>query len=147
MGQQRVKGQEATITITVGGELEAEITDIHNFEAVLEFDNPTMGYLGRMNDDVDEVFKRCSGSMEIHMHSDDLQRLQKRIIDRAQRRTPDLVIALAATLAMPDGSNPTKVWGDVRFGTMTETAGARGDFVNVKVPWYQGEPPVFQFDD
>lgn len=147
MGQQRVKGQEVTITITSGGELETELTDIHNFEVSLEMDNPTMGYLGRTNDDVDELFKRCSGSMEAHMHSDDWLRLQKKIIDRAQRKTPDLIIAVAATLAMPDGTNPTRVFADIRFGTMATSAGSRADFVNVKMPWFQGEPPINQFDD
>lgn len=144
---QRIKGQEVTVTILSGGELENELTDVHNFEVSLEMDNPTMGYLGATFDNVDEVFKRCSGSMELHMHSDDWMRLEKRILDRAQRKTPALVISIAATLQMPDGSTPTQTFADVKFGTMVKTAGSRGDFVNVKVPWFQGEPPGYQFDD
>ncbi len=146
MATQKLKGQEVTIVITRGGALEDELTDIHNFECSLEMENPTMGYLGQTHDDVDELFKRCSGTMELHMHTSAVARFEKAVLDRATRKTPDLVIGIGATLTMPDGTNVTKAFPDARFGTMVMTAGSRADFVNFKIPWFHGEPPTFQFD-
>ncbi len=146
MGQQRLKGQEVTVTITAGGELQNELTDIHNLEITVEMENPVAGYLGKGNDDVDEVFKKCSGNMEMHLHSSDFYKLQDQVLDRAQGRLPDLVITIAATFFMPNGETVSRILGDVKFGTMVDTASSRTDFVNVKVPFMNSERPKNQFD-
>lgn len=135
MPAQRIKGQEVSIIITRGGELEAELIDIRNFNFEPKSEIKEEGYLGEKSNRHDDIYNGCRGDLEMHIHSDDWLRFMQVVIDRQKRNVPDLVINIAAVLFFPNGSTPSVNIRDCKFSNMPMNVGARGDYVNVKLDW------------
>lgn len=139
---QRIKGQEVSVLVTMDGELQAEITDIQNFGITLQLELLQQGYLGETSDRYDEVFKGAKFDFEMHTHSQDYWTLVASIIDRARRKTPNLVFNIVATLSYPNGDTPTVTLPDVSWGPSAVNAPARADYVKIKMEGGVGEPDI-----
>jgi hypothetical protein len=137
---QRIKGQEVSILITVDGEVQSEITDLQNFGITPQTELIQQGYLGETTDRYDEIFKGAKGDFEMHTHSQDFVTLEKAIIDRARRKTPDVVFNIVATLAFPNGDTPTITLPDVKWGPMANTVPNRADYLKIKMEFGCAEP-------
>jgi hypothetical protein len=130
---QRIKGQETTILIVQDGALQAELTDVRNFEFELQTEIKSQGYLGEKTNRKDEVYNGVKGSFELHLHSQDIFTFQNAILDRAKRNTPDTVFNISSVLNFPNGETPTVLFPDVKFGPIPLNVPERGDYINVKV--------------
>lgn len=130
---QRIKGQEVTVIIVRDGNLEAEMTDIMNFEVSDEYEIKVQGFLGETTNRHDYIFNGCKGSMEMQLHSQQWFLLKKAIKDKARRVTPDTEINISATLFFPNGETPSVLMPNVSFGPLPTNVSARGDYVKVKL--------------
>ena len=132
MPQQRIKGQEVTLLIVRDGALEAELTDIQNFNAEFMLEQIAQGYLGEKTERHDEVYKGTKGDMELHTHSEDVFVFIQALIDRAKRNTPDVVFNISAVMAFPNGQTPTVLFPDVKFGPVPLNLPSRGEYAKFK---------------
>lgn len=141
MGQ-RIKGQEVSIIIVRGGVLESELTDIRNFNVTLMTEIIQQGYLGETTDRFDEVFKGASFDFEMDNHSQDFITFVQAVIDRARRRTPDIVFNISAVLQFPNGQTPTITLPDCFFGPFPLTIGSRTEYAKLKIEGKVSEPDM-----
>lgn len=139
---QRIKGQEVSILVVREGVLEAELTDIQNFNAELKLELLEHGYLGETTDRHDEIFKGAKFDFEMHVHSQDFITFAKAVLDRARRRQPDLVFNIVATFNFPNGQTPTWMFPDAKFGPIPMNVGSRNDYIKVKIDGAVDEPDM-----
>lgn len=133
MSKQRIRGQEVQVLITRGDSLEDTLTEIQSFNFEPEFEIKSQGYLGEKTNRKDDIYNGCKGDMELHLHSQDWFRFLTAIKDRAQRVTPDLVINVVAVCNFPDGTTPSVLFPDVKFGSTPVSISSRGEYVKVKM--------------
>lgn len=130
MPQQRIKGQEVSIAITVDGALQTQIDTIQSAEIEFELDLLEEGYLGETSDRVDSVFKLIRIQITGHTNSQAYIELADAIAARAQRRAGGLVrVDLVGSFAFPNGDFPSIVIPDVFFEGIPFNIGARDEFV------------------
>jgi hypothetical protein len=132
---QRIKGQEVQIIIVRGAALEDTLTDVQSFNAEFQSEIKTQGYLGEKANRVDDIFNQVKMDMELHLHTRDWFQFQQAIINR-QKRLPgwiDLQFNVVATLYFPDGTTPSILFPDVKFGSIPLNVSTRGDYVKVKL--------------
>ncbi len=129
----RAKGQEVTILVVRDSVLEAELTNILNFNSELQLEVSSVGYLGEFTNRKDEVFRGGKFDFEMHVHSQDFLTFAQAVLDRATRKTPDTVFNITAVLAFPNGQTPTVLFPDVKFGAIPMNVPERGDFVKIKI--------------
>jgi hypothetical protein len=133
MPAQRIRGQEVSVLIVRDGALEAELTDIQNFNLEIQTEIKSQGYLGEKSARKDDIFNGVKGDMELHLHSQDWFQFLNAVLDRAKRNTPDLVFNVSAVLFFPNGETPTITIPDVKFGPFPHNVPERGDYVKVKL--------------
>lgn len=129
---QRLKGQEVTVIITRDGNLESELTDILSFNITLKSEVLSQGFLGEKFDRYDDIYKGCDFDLEMHTHSQDWIPFCKALLDRQQRKVPNLVFNIVATLNYPSGETPTVTLPDVKFGPVPINIGGRADYAKHK---------------
>ncbi len=132
MTTQRIKGQEVSIIITRGGELEAELVDVKSCEFTPQFEIKEQGYLGEKTNRHDDIFNGVKGSLELHIHSGDVFDFIQAIKDRAQRNAPDLVFNVAGVFVFPSGETRTLTVPDCKFGAVPISTSDRGDYTACK---------------
>ena len=137
---QRLKGQETSILITQGGQLQSTLSDIQNFGMEAEFELISKGYLGEKTNRKDEIYNGCKFDMELHIHTQDWFTFQLAIKNRAQRNTPDVVFNITTVLQFPNGQTPTILIPDCFFGAHPMKIGSRGEYVSLKL---EGEAEDF----
>lgn len=142
MASQRIKGQEISILIVRDGVLEAELTDIQNFNMEFMTEQIAQGYLGEKSERHDEIFKGVKGDFEIHNHSQDYFTFVSAVLDRAKRNTPDTVFNISAVLFFPNGQTPTVLFPDVKFGPMPFNTGSRSDYAVGKIDFVVGDVDI-----
>lgn len=136
MTAQRIKGQEVSIIITRDGDLESELTDIENFNGILDLEVKSQGYLSEKTNRKDEVFNGVKFDFEMNAHSADFFDFQAAIIDRAKRNTPDVVFNIAGVFSFPSGEVRKMIYPDCKFGPMPIQVPGRGEYVKMK---FEGE--------
>jgi len=136
MATDRIRGQETSILVTRGGDLEATLTDIQGFNLELEFELKSQGYLGEKTERKDYIFKGVKFDFEMHTHSQDWIPFVVAVQDKAKRNTPTIVFTIAAILQYPDGTTPDATLTDVSFGALPINISARAEYVKHKI---QGE--------
>jgi len=142
MSAQRIKGQEVSVVIMAGGDLQSQLTDIQNFNCTMKLRKIEQGYLGETANRFDEIYDGCELDFEMHVHSQDWFTYLQSIFDRARRRTPDVVFNVTATLFYPNGETPTIKFPDIKFGDMPVAISSRGDYVKIKVQASCSEPQL-----
>lgn len=130
---QRIKGQEVTVYVVRAGQLEDTITAITEFNDEDMVEVKAQGYLGETSDRYDDVYNGTKFDFSLHLQSARWLLLKQAIIDRARRKTSDVVFNVSVTYYFPNGDTPTITFPDVKWGPMTKSIASRGDYVKVKM--------------
>jgi hypothetical protein len=136
MATDRVRGQETSILVTRGGNLESTMTDIQNFNLELEFEVKSVGYLGQKTNKKDFIFNGVKFDFELHTHTQDWIPFAIAVQDKAKRNNTTVIFTITTVLQYPDGTTPDAILTDVSFGALPINVSARGDYVKHKI---QGE--------
>ncbi len=125
MANQRIKGQEVEVSVLHDG-VTSVFTDINSFEMMSVTETTEEGYLGEKANRYDEFYKGYTGSIKMHNSNGELFKFMNIIKDRAQRRTPGVVINIKATLNFPNQVDRPRVnLNDAFFDEMGIAFGAR----------------------
>lgn len=130
---ERLRGQEVSIVVTRGSVLEDTLVNIQNFNFEPESEIQSQGYLGEKTERKDAIYKGCKGDLELHVHSQDFLRFAKAVQDQQKRITPDLVINITAVLFFADGTTPSIIVRNVKFGSIPINVANRADYVKIKL--------------
>ncbi len=141
MGQ-RIKGQEVSINVIVDNVIQASIVDIRDFEVTPKLEILEEKYLGMTTNLYDEIFNGVSGHLEIHFETQDVFNLIQSVIDRAQRRTPGVVVNIKATLQFPNGDRPRVSINNAFFGSFPIKFGSRTDYGTIGIDFESGTVQV-----
>lgn len=141
MGQ-RLKGQDTTITIVTNGILQANLTDIQDFNCTLLLELVEQGYLGETSDRFDEVFKGSKFDFSMHHHTQDWVTFNGIIVARARRKAPNTVINVQTVFQFPDGTTPVWRWPDSFFGEIGVSIPGRTEYMKSKYQGGCGEPDI-----
>ena len=139
---QRIRGSECSLNIVRNNALEAEFTDIQNFNVTFQVEMIQQGYVGETTDRYDEVFKGCKLDFEMHCHSSDFLVFTQALEDRARRKTPNIVINAVATLFFANGQTPTVTFMDLYFGEVPINIPGKAEYVKVKLSAGCGETKI-----
>lgn len=144
MAEQRIKGQEVTISVVRGGVLETSFTDIKNFNFVIKAEVKKQGYLGEKGSRVDDVFDSVDFDFEMHVHNTEWVAFVTALQRRQKRELPDLEINIAGTFFYPNFETQAWVLPDCKFGDIPVGISDRKEYVNVKMSGSSGD---FQLQD
>lgn len=135
--EQRIKGQEVEVLISVGNEPKLAITDVRNFEFNIQLEILKEGYLGERTQRRDEIYNGIAGKMDLHLSSSEALTLVKQIVGRAKRQLDSLGVRvnIKATLNFPDGTTPRVIFPNVFFGEVPITASERNAYVALSLPF------------
>lgn len=133
MADQRIKGQEIEIIVLKDGAIQ-QFTDIQSFEFSQETETLEEGYLGEKANRYDEIYKGYTFSLEMHNSSPELFPFLQAIKDRAQRRTPDVMINVKATLNYPNGERSRVILNDAFFDSSGISFGGRDEYGTTTIP-------------
>lgn len=129
----RARGQEVTVLVVRGGVLEAELTDIMNFNVEDMFERKEQGFLGEKAKRFDMLYNGCRCDFEMQLHSTDWWKFKQAARDKAQRNTPNVVFNITASIEFDNGQTAIVTFPDVAFSAMPENVPAREDYVKVKL--------------
>ena len=139
---QRLKAQEVSIIIVRNSVVEAELTDIQDFNANILLELIQQGYIGETTDRFDEVFKGSKFDFSMHHHSQDWVTFNNALIRRARRLEIGTVINVSAVFAFPNGQTPTWIWPDSFFGEIGVNLPGRAEYMKSKYQGGCGEPDL-----
>jgi hypothetical protein len=128
---QRIKGQEVSVLLVRDNALEDTITDIQSLDIDHMLEVISKGYLGEPTERKDEIYKGVKFKLELHIHTQDVFKLEQAIINRAKRITPDTQINITGTFSFPNGDTPSMLLSDCKFGAIPHKVSSRGDYVQI----------------
>lgn len=129
----RVRGQETEIRVIKDGVLYDTITKITKFNAEVQLEVVSQGFLGGTSDEKDEIFNGVKFGFEAQLDTPDWFDMEAAIIKRAQRITPDVVFTIVSTLYFPSGKTRIIVIPDAKFGAIPLDIAGRKEYVTVKI--------------
>lgn len=138
---QRLKGQEVSIRIINAGVVVAEIDTVSSFNDEVALELKEDGFLGETANRFDEILNGYGGDMEIQISKANWVLLQQAIIDRAQRKTPEVVFNIVRTDLFSNGDSAIFTYSDVKWGPIPTSVASRGDFVKPKLQFKCSERP------
>lgn len=131
MGELRIKGQEVTWSIIGPTGDEDSVDAIADGTVTFESETLSEGYLGESSERQDDIFRRVTFALTIHLPRADYFNLIRRIVDRQQRRTPATeVFNLVMANAFPNGERGRLLLPDIKFGEIPLEVGARDEYVS-----------------
>ncbi len=125
---QRIKGQEVEVNLLVDGVPQESMNAVRDFTVTPRFELKEEQYLGETSMRFDELFNGVSFNMSLNFADDGVLNFMTAIKDRAQRRTPGVVVNMKATLNFPGGTRKRVVLRDCFFGDMPIAFGSRSDY-------------------
>jgi hypothetical protein len=132
MAETRLRGQEVTLRLVRGRDVEATVTAFKDF--TVQFDLATMeeGYLGELTMRKDDIYNGVSGSFTVDAESQDLFVLMDFIKRRAQRKIPvnQSTINVTARFTFPNGETPKLLIRDLKFDAIPIAVPGRNAYVN-----------------
>lgn len=135
MGQ-RLKGSDTTMSMVSVIGTEDSFDTISSFEYAIGLELLSVGYLGEATERKDEILKGFSGNFSLHLANGLFNDFQKRVTDRAQRRTPAAdQFNLQTRQSFPDGEGRRIQFPNIFFGEITVVNGSREDYVTGTVNW------------
>jgi len=136
MTAQRIKGQEVSVVFVGPTGTEDTFGAVQSFEATTQMEILTEGYLGETSNRRDDIFNGLTGSVDIHLQTNEYAAFWRRVKDRAQRRSPAAgQFNATGVFNFPNGQKMRFQLIDIFFGEMPMNAGARGEYVSVSVPF------------
>lgn len=133
MAEQRIKGQEVEIQIVADNAVQSSLTAIQSFEAVRKFEVKEEEYLGEKANRYDEIFKGYTIALDLHFSNPDVFDFMQLVQDRAQRRTPGVIVNIKATLNFPSGVRRRLLFPDIFFEDIPMNFGSRSDYGTVSL--------------
>jgi len=141
MPDQRLKGQEVSVRVVRGGNVVNSIDSISTFNDQVALELKEEGYLGEVVNRFDEILNGFGGDFEFHVTRGDWNDLVQAIIDRAQRRTPDVQFNVIRTDFYPNGDSVTYTYTNVFWGPVPTAVPSRGDYVRPRMEFRCGKRP------
>lgn len=132
MPSQRIKGQEISVLMVRDTVVENELVDVQNLNIEIDLETKREGYLGEKTTRSDDIYNGVKGDLEMHLHSQEYFVFVNAIVSRAKRQTPDSKFNISAVLFFPDGTTPSVIIADVKFGPNPLKVANRGDYVQAK---------------
>lgn len=133
MAEQRIKGQEVEIQIVADNTVQASLNAIQSFESVLKFELKEEHYLGEKSGRYDEIFNGYTLALDLHFSNVDVFDFFQTVQDRAQRRTPSVVVNIKATLNFPNGQRRRLLFPDIFFEDIPLNFASRSDYGTVSI--------------
>lgn len=130
---QRLKGQELSIRVIRGGNVVTTITAISTFNDTVSLELKEQGYLGETTNRFDEILNGHGGDFEFNVERADWNDLVQAILDRATRKTPDVVFNIVRTDFFPNGDSNVYTYRDVKWGPIPTSVASRGDYVKPRM--------------
>jgi hypothetical protein len=141
---QRIRGQEVSLAIVRDGQLETELVDIQNFNYSVQSETKVQGYLGEPGNRTDDIFNNVKFDMEMNIHSQDWGPFIRAVVDRQQRRTPDVQFNISAILNYANGQTQSINIQDAKFGEFPMNVPARGDYIKIKLDGVADEVKIVE---
>lgn len=133
---QRLKGQETVVRFTNPDGSQEGLEDVLSFDAEMDMEILRERYLGETADRFDDIFKGITGSMEIHVETQEFLVFQQRVQDRAERRTPASgVFNATSSFQFPNGQRPRLTFENLFFGAMPMTVSGSAAYVATTINW------------
>lgn len=133
MAEQRIKGQEVTVSVVRGGVLEASFTEIKSFNMTVKSEVKKQGYLGEKGSRVDDIFDSVDFDFEMHVHNTEWTTFVTAVQQRQKRELPDLEINISGTFFYPNFETQAWVLPDCKFGDIPIGISDRKEYVNIKL--------------
>lgn len=133
---QRIKGQEVTLTfVTPEGSAEG-LTDVMSFEAELQLEILSEGYLGETVQRQDDIYRGVTGTCELHIEDQAYFLFTQRVQDRAERRTAAAgVFNATASFQFPNGQRPVLTFENIFWGPLPIRIPEQSGYVAVTLSW------------
>ncbi len=142
MAQQRIKGQEVTVIMSIDNKVDDKVGPFTDMTATLRKEIIEGEYLGQTTTFFDDVFKGCMIELTYHMRAARILKIIDRDIKRARFQTGGLVRAdISAQMAFPGQVVPYNFL-DVRFDEHPLTVSDRKSYVEGKLKAYASENPT-----
>lgn len=139
---QRLKGQEISVRIIQDAAVVREIDSVSTLNEQTMLELKEAGYLGELVNRFDEILNGFGGDMELAVTRANWVLLELAIIDRAQRKTPNVIFNVVVTELYPNGESTVKTYLDVKWGELPKSVASRGDYVKPKLQFKCSERPV-----
>lgn len=132
----RIKGQETVLSFTGPNGPEEGLTKIKNWEAELQLEILTEGFVGETVDERDDIYRGVSGSAELQIENAGYFTFTQRVQDRAERRTPaGGVFSASSSFNFPNGTRARIAFPNIFFGPLPFRTPGRADYVTVTIAW------------
>jgi hypothetical protein len=131
---QRLRGEDVSVNLLVDGVAQVFV-NINSFEFQSVTEVKEEGYLGEHSDRYDEIYKGYSGNFKMHNSGGELFTFLTIVKDRAQRRTPGVVINIKATLVFPSGERVRVILKNAFFETSGIATGSRDAYAESTIPF------------
>jgi hypothetical protein len=132
---QRIAGQDTSVTIVVDRTPIKTITAVRSFDVNWKFSIKTEEYIGETSPRKDDFFEGLSGKIEIDMENSDALTLVQAIQARAQNRAITTQIGIKSTLQFPDGDRAIINVPNVFFSDVPMSFGSRTDYGKMTLSW------------
>lgn len=142
MADQRLKGQEVAVRVIRAGNVITSIDSVSAFNDTVALELKEQGYLGETVNRFDEILNGFGGDFEFHVNKADWHSLVDSILDRATRKTPDVVFNVIRTDFYPNGDTAIFTYQDVKWGAIPTAVASRGDYVKPRMEFRCEERPV-----
>lgn len=142
MADQRLKGQEVSVRVIQAGNVITSIDSVSAFNENVALELKEQGYLGETVNRFDEILNGFGGDFEFHVNSADWHDLVASILDRATRKTPDVVFNVVRTDFYPNSDTAIFTYQDVKWGAIPTAVASRGDYVKPRMEFRCEERPV-----
>jgi hypothetical protein len=129
---QRVKGQETTVIVVANGVVQSTLNDVSNFNAELDFEVISKGYLGQTTNLKDMIFNGAKFDLELNTYTQDWTTLVSVIKALAQRTAPNNVVNITGVMEYPNGDTPSMLFSNCQFGPIPVNFAARNEYVKHK---------------
>lgn len=139
---QRLKGQEVSIRVIQAGNVVNELSIISAFNDNVALEIKEAGYLGETVNRFDEILNGYGGDFESHLNRAEWNNFVQAVIDRAERRTPDVQFNVVRVDFFPNGDSSVYTYTDVFWGGIPTSVPTRGDYVKVRGEFRCSERPV-----
>src|SRR5271157_5232197 len=112
---ERLRGEQTTILVVANGTVQDTLNDVMNFNAELEFEIISKGYLGQVTNLKDMIFNGAKFDFEINSYTQDWATLVAVIKALAQRTAPNNVINITSVMQYPNGDEPSLLFSNCQF--------------------------------
>lgn len=141
MTQQRIKGQEVFIIMSIDNKVDDKVGPFTDMTVTLRKEIIEGEYLGQTTTFFDDVFKGCMIELTYHMRSARMLKIIDRDIKRARYLSGGLVrLDISAQMAFP-GLVVPYTFLDVRLDEHPISVADRKSYVEGKLKAYASEPP------